>query len=281
VKITVGPPFFNRVNAPLGIALLFLMGVGPVIAWRRATPRNLRRAFLGPVAAGVAAGVLLRVVGVPLGAAWLTFTFGVFVLGTVVQEFWRGMRARQALLHERAPRALVRLVEKNRRRYGGYLVHVGIVGIFVGVAASSVFRIETQQTLSPGQTMQAGKFTLTYERIAQEEDAHVQRLRAVVHVRDGERAIGTLTPEKRFYKKPQQPTTEIALRQTLTEDLYLVLGSYDPASKLVTILAYVNPLVAWIWIGGVILAIGTAITMWPSPAERRTAAYALEGVPAE
>jgi cytochrome c-type biogenesis protein CcmF len=281
VKITVGPPFFNRVNAPLGIVLLFLMGVGPVIAWRKATPRNLQRAFLAPVLSGVVAGVLLLVLGVPVGAAWLTFALGGFVLGTVVQEFWRGVRARQALLRESAPRALVRLVEKNHRRYGGYFIHVGIVAMFVGIAASSVFRVEVQQTLSPGQTMQVGKFTLTYERVTQSEDAHLQRLMAVVHVTEGSRAIGTLLPEKRFYKKPQQPTTEVAMRQTLTEDLYLVLGSYDPASSLVTILAYVNPLVAWIWIGGFILAIGTAITMWPSPAERRAPAYTLEGVPAE
>ena len=102
VKITVGPPFFNRVNAPLGLALLFLMGVGPVIAWRRATPKNLRRAFRLPVAAGVVAGVVLLVAGMPVGGAWLAFALGVFVLGTIWQEFWRGMRARQAMLHESA-----------------------------------------------------------------------------------------------------------------------------------------------------------------------------------
>ena len=281
VKITVGPPFFNRVNAPLGIALLFLMGIGPVIAWRRATPKNLRRAFLGPVVSGVVAGVLLLVLGMPFGGAWITFALGAFVLGTVVQEFFRGIRARQALLRESAPRALVRLVEKNRRRYGGYLIHVGVVAVFVGVAASSAFRVEVQQTLAPGQSMAAGKFQLTYERITQEEDAHVQRLMAVVQVTQNGRPIATLMPEKRFYKKPQQPTTEVAMRPTLTEDLYLVLGSYDPASKLVTILAYVNPLVGWIWIGRIIMAIGTAITMWPSAAERRAPAYATFGVPAE
>jgi cytochrome c-type biogenesis protein CcmF len=229
----------------------------------------------------VVAGVALLLLGVPFGGAWVTFALGVFVLGTVAQEFWRGVRARQAMLHESAPRALVRLVGKNQRRYGGYFIHVGIVAIFVGVAASSVFRLEVQQTLAPGQTMQVGKFALTYERVTQEEDAHVQRLLAVLRVTERGRPIGTLSPEKRFYKKPQQPTTEVAMRQTLTEDLYLVLGSYDPASKLVTILAYVNPLVGWIWIGGFILAIGTAVTMWPSAAERRAPAYSIEGVPAD
>jgi cytochrome c-type biogenesis protein CcmF len=283
VKITVGPPFFNRVNAPLGIVLLLLMGIGPVIAWRRASPRNLRRAFAGPVAAGLVAAAALRAAGVPFGAAHLTFALGAFVLGTVVQEFWRGMRARQAMLGERPGRALVRLVGKNRRRYGGYLIHLGVVAIFVGVAASSVFRIEAQRTLKAGEDMAAGKFRLRYERIASEEDGHLSRLSAVVSVwRDG-RQIATLAPEKRFYKKPQQPTTEVAMRSTLTEDLYLVLGSYDPPTGVVTLLAYVNPLVGWIWIGGVVMALGTAVTVWPSAAERRAAAYALGGarVPAK
>ena len=275
VKITVGPPFFNRVNAPLGVALLLLAGIGPAIAWRRASPRNLWRAFAAPVGAGLVAAVALLLARVPLGYAHATFALGVFVLGTIGQEFWRGMRARQAMLHESAPRALSRLVGKNRRRYGGYIIHVGVVAVFVGVAASSAFRVEVQQTLAAGQEVAAGKFTLRYERITKQDDPHMSRLAAVVSVwRDG-RQIATLSPEKRFYKKPQQPTTEVAMRPTLTEDLYLVLGSYDEESGLVTLLAYVNPLVSWIWIGGVIMALGTTVAMWPTLAERRAPAYAL------
>ena len=283
VKITVGPPFFNRVNAPLGVALLLLAGIGPAIAWRRASPRNLWRAFATPVGAGLAAAVALLLARVPLGYAHATFALGVFVLGTIAQEFWRGMRARQAMLHESAPRALSRLVGKNRRRYGGYIIHVGVVAVFVGVAASSAFRVEVQQTLAAGQEVAAGKFTLRYEQITKQDDPHMSRLAAVVSVwRDG-RQIATLAPEKRFYKKPQQPTTEVAMRPTLTEDLYLVLGSYDEESGLVTLLAYVNPLVSWIWIGGVIMALGTTVAMWPTLAERRAPAYALGGarVPAD
>jgi len=173
------------------------------------------------------------------------------------------------MLHESPPRALARLVGKNRRRYGRYLIHVDVVAIFVGIAASSAFRIEEQQTLNPGQEMHAGKFTLRFERITTSDAPHVSRMVAEVSVwRDGQQ-ITTLAPEKRFYKKPQQPTTEVAMRSTLTEDLYLVLGSYDPPTGLVTIQAYVNPLVSWLWIGGRIMGLGTVATMWPSVAERR------------
>ncbi len=271
VKITVGPPFFNRVNAPLGVGLLFLMGVGPVIAWRRATPKNLWRAFAVPAGAGLAAALVLVVAGIPFGYAYATFAFGAFVLGTIAQEFWRGMRARQALLKEPAPQALARVVGKNRRRYGGYVIHVGIVMAFVGVAASSVFRIEVQQTVAPGQGFQAGRYRLRFEQIENREDGHMAASAAVVSVFLGDRQIDTLRPEKRFYKKPKQPTTEVANRSTLREDLYVVLGSYDPQSKLATILAYVNPLVVWIWLGGLIVACGTAIAVWPTASERRVA----------
>ncbi len=275
VKITVGPPFFNRVNAPLGIALLFLAGVGPVIAWRRASPKNLRRAFLVPIGVGLVAAALLSALRVPLGYAHATFALSCFVLTTIGQEFWRGVQARRAMLHESAPKALSRLVGKNRRRYGGYIVHVGIVSMFIGIAASSVFRLEVQQPMSPGQEMQIGKFTLRYDKIATDENAHVSRLMAVVSVFQDGKQIATLEPEKRLYKKPQQPTTEVAMRSRLTEDLYLVLGSFDPKTQLVTLLAYVNPLVSWIWIGGVILALGTAVCVWPSAAERRQEAFAM------
>ncbi len=277
VKITVGPPFFNRVNAPLGLALLVLMGIGPVIAWRRATPRNLWRAFAFPVGSALVAGAVLLVGGIPFGGAWLAFTAGVFALGTIVQEFWRGVRARQAMLHESAPRALGRLVGKNRRRYGGYVIHVGIVSIFVGIAASSVFRVEAQQTMKAGDEMQVGRYTLRYDRIDTQENGHVVRTAAVLPVFVGGRQIDTLMPEKRFYKKPKQPTTEVANRSTLREDLYVVLGSYDPQTQLVTIQAYVNPLVVWIWLGGLILALGTAVAVWPTAAEREVRVVAPGG----
>jgi cytochrome c-type biogenesis protein CcmF len=212
----------------------------------------------------------------PFGGAWLTFAGGVFVLGTIVQEFWRGMRARQAMLRESAPRALSRVVGKNRRRYGGYIIHVGIVAIFFGIAGSSAFQIEEQKTLAEGQEMPVGDYVLRYDGIQTQEDGHLSKLAAVVTVFEDGQQIATMRPEKRFYKKPQQPTTEIAQRVTLSEDLYLVLGSFDPETKLITLLAYVNPLVVWIWLGGLIMALGTVVAVWPAVSERDVRVYADE-----
>src|SRR5262249_34078129 len=144
VKITVGPPFFNRVNAPLAVALVFLMGVGPVIAWRRATLASLWRTCLGPALSGIACGVLVFVAGARNFYAVVAFSIATFALTVVASEFWRGMRVRQAMMREPPWTALSRLIGKNRRRYGGYVIHVGVAMVFIGVVASSVFKVEAQ-----------------------------------------------------------------------------------------------------------------------------------------
>jgi cytochrome c-type biogenesis protein CcmF len=271
VKITVGPPFFNSVTTPLGIALLFLTGAGPIIAWRRASPRNLRRAFTVPLSVGGAGAAALLASGVYHVGAILTFAFGLFTIAAIGMEFFRGVRARQAMMRESPPRAFARLVGKNRRRYGGYIVHVGIALMFAGVAGSSVFQAERQVTVTDGETFDIGRYTLRYDGIEPTDTPHVATMAAVLTVFDGEERIGVVRPEKRFYKKPQQPTTEVAIRSTLREDLYLILGAYDDTSRSATFQAYVNPLIAWLWIGGVILVIGTGIAIYPSAAERAPA----------
>src|SRR5215468_2700380 len=162
VKITVGPPFFNRVNAPLGLALLFLMGVGPVIAWRRASWSHLKKNFMWPVITGLAAGVTCLVLGGETFWAVLAFSLIGFVLATIVAEFARGARARQAMVGESIPVALARLTAKNRRRYGGYIIHVGIVMIFIAITGTSLFRQERQVTVNQGDSFQIGGYTLRY-----------------------------------------------------------------------------------------------------------------------
>jgi len=281
VKITVGPPFFNRVNAPLGLLLLFLMGVGPIIAWRRASARNLQRNFLVPGLIGLAAGLLLAVGGVHEFYPLLSFSLCAFVMATIVVEFWRGVRARQAMVGEHAGKALVHLVAKNRRRYGGYIIHVGVVMMFVAITGTSAFRQEQQVAVTPGQTLEIGGYTLRFDGVQGRETPHIAYLTAAVAVlRDG-RVIDTLHPEKRFYKKPEQPTTEVAIRSTLGSDLYVVLGSYDEATQTATILAYLNPLIGFLWWGGIVVALGTVVTIWPArvavPATQAAPAGAVDG----
>ena len=274
VKITVGPPFFNKVNAPLGLALLFLMGVGPVIAWRRATWRHLRKSFLWPVLTGLVGGVACVVAGARSYWALVAFSLIFFVLATIVAEFARGVRARQAMVGESALVALVRLTAKNRRRYGGYIIHVGIVMIFIAITGTSLFRQEKQVTLNPGESFDVGGYTLRYNGLEQRDTPHVASLLANVSVLAKGRVVDTLRPEKRFYKKPEQPTTEVAIRSTLGSDLYLVLGSYDEDTKMATILAYLNPLIGFLYWGGAVLALGTVVVIWPAPAAAREPAYA-------
>ncbi|HXG18055.1 MAG TPA: heme lyase CcmF/NrfE family subunit, partial [Methylomirabilota bacterium] len=268
VKITVGPPFFNKVNGPLGILLLFLTGVGPVIAWRRASMKSLRRNFTTPVVTGLLAGVLFFALGYRHYYAIVVLSLAGFVLATIFAEFIRGARTRQSIMHESAPRALGRLVSKNPRRYGGYVVHIGVVLIFIGIAGSSFFKIEKQISLHPGAAVEAGRYLLQYTGLQNSDNAHISSQIAVVDVFLNGRRIDTLRPEKRFYKRQQQPTTEVAIRPTLRDDLYVVLGGYDEASGLATFQIFVNPLQSWLWIGGVLLVLGTGITMMPGPAER-------------
>ena len=275
IKITVGPPFFNKVNTPLGLALLFMTGVGPVIAWRRASARNLRRSFTTPVAAGFLAGVVLFAAGVRHYYAVVCFSLSAFVLATIVLEFYRGTRARQALMGEPPATALAHLVNKNRRRYGGYIIHVGTVMAFIGIAASAAFRVEDQRTMRAGDSAEVEGFTLTYKGLRQTDSPHMASMLAEIEVARGGRVIATMFPEKRFYKRQQQPTTEVAMRTTLLEDLYLVLGSYDDQSGLMTLQIFINPLVAWLWIGGIVMVLGTVVSVMPTAAEQRALAAAL------
>lgn len=274
VKITVGPPFFNKVNAPLGLILLFLMGVGPVIAWRRASWAHLKRTFAVPVSTGLTAGALCFIGGIRNYWAIVSFSLIFFVLATIAVEFYRGVRARQAMVGDGVLRALTQLVAKNRRRYGGYIVHVGIVMIFVAITGTSAFRQEKQVTLNQGETFRIGAYELRYEGLEERDTPHIAYLMARMEVFQSGTHVDTLRPEKRFYKKPEQPTTEVAVRSTLGSDLYLVLGSYDSETRMATILAYINPLIGFLYWGGAVLALGTLVVIWPTRATVAATAYA-------
>jgi cytochrome c-type biogenesis protein CcmF len=211
-------------------------------------------------------------------SGWAVVSFGLiaFSLATIVLEFYRGMRARQLMVGEGAGEALARLISKNRRRYGGYIVHLGVLMIFVAITTTSVFRAERQVTLAQGNEFTMAGYTVRYEGLEDRDTPHVLHVMARMGVFEDGRRIVTLKPEKRFYKKPEQPSTEVAIWSRMATDLYLVLGGVDEDTRRVTILAYLNPLINLLWWGGLVMALGTGVAAWPSRAAVRASAYAPE-----
>lgn len=272
VKITVGPPFFNRVNVPLGLLLLALTGIGPLIAWRRASPANLRRQFVLPVTAGLIMLAVLLASGARDGYAVSAIALGAFVTGAIVQEFWRGARARMRMHAESAPVALGRLVSRNRRRYGGYLVHVAVVMFFVAFAGMA-FKQETEATLKPGESVElVSPFGHTY-RFRHEGVSQFKALNRFVSaatvrvIRDGE-DLGLLVSEKRQHldalgQPTFEPSTEVGIRSDLREDIYLVYAGSIGGTEEAVYRVAINPLVWWVWAAGFLLTFGGLITMWP------------------
>lgn len=268
-RITIGPPFFNRVNVPIGLAIILLTGIGPLIAWRRASPSQLKKHFLIPLAIGFGTGIVLFALGMRSFYGLLSFSLIAFVLLTVLDEFFRGTRARQRLAEESAPVALVNLTRRNPRRYGGYVVHLGMMAIFAGITGSSVFQTQVESTLKPGEVAQVKDYWVQFGRIGSREDAHLRAQSADLQIRQAGREIAMLYPERRLYRNPEQPTTEVAIRSTLTEDLYVILAGVNENGS-ATFRFYVNPLVSWIWIGGVIFVLGALICLWYEPHGKRT-----------
>jgi len=274
VKITVGPPFFNTVNFPLSMALLALTGVCPLIAWRRASAEHLLRVFLYPASAAMVVFILLLVLGIRELSPLMAFTLCSFVLGTVFYEFFRGSRARQRSTGESFGSSFVKLIGKNRRRYGGYTVHVGVVLILVGVVGSSFFRQEATFALRRGETARAGAYTLTFQDTASSSNANLDQFTAVLGVMRNGKPAGTLHPARNYYKSFEQPSTEVDILSSLREDLYLILIDFDAQSGMATFKYYLNPLVNWIWIGWMVVFAGTHLAVWPDPRERALLARA-------
>jgi cytochrome c-type biogenesis protein CcmF len=271
-KITVGPPFFNRVNVPLGLLLLALTGVGPLIAWRKASKANLRRQFVVPVVAGLLTLAVLLAVGVRDLYATMALALAGFVAGTVVQEFTRGVRARRRMHGEPIPVAFARLVGRNRRRYGGYIVHVGILIYFVAFAGMA-FKRQREATLKPGEWVELRSpfghtYRFTHLGVSQYEALNRIVSAATVEVAKDGRPAGLMTSEKRqhvdSFKRPTfEPSTEVGIRSNLQEDVYMVYaGSVDGTEEAVYRFN-INPLVWWVWFGGLVLAFGGIVTMWP------------------
>jgi cytochrome c-type biogenesis protein CcmF len=267
-KVTVGAPYYNQVMLPIGLVLLFITGVCPIIAWRRASWPNVRRNFLTPAGAAIAGSLLIWLLGLRHRLALLTLTLLVFVATTILLEFVRGARARRESSGEPFPRALLTLINRNRRRYGGYLVHLGLLLIVLAIAGEA-FKVEQEAYLKPGETVTVGRYLLRYEGQAIREEGGTTAFGARMAVFNGGEPLGVLVPEKRFHPGSEQPHTQVAIYGTLREDLYLIPARIDREGA--AIRALVNPLMMWMWIGTWVIGGGTLIVMWPDARERRLA----------
>lgn len=281
--ITVGPPFYNQATGPLFAALVLLMGVAPLVAWRQAAARQLGRLLRVPLVGAllVVAGLVLA--GIRNWGALLGFGIAAFVALTTLIEFWRGTRARMRSTGENPLAAFVTLIGRNRRRYGGYTIHLAVVIMTIGIVGSNFFQIETQGQLKPGEQLTLGRYVVTFDGLDEffTEDGR-QVARATVSVyRDG-RFISQLHPRRDFYIDSGQPMTIPGVRSTIEDDVYVLLVTWEPlAANGATFKIYVNPLVNWVWAGGGVFILGTLVAAWPDAAEaRRRLAATVAAAPA-
>lgn len=261
-QVSVDAPFYNRINVPIGLFLIFLTGVGPLIAWRRSSLESLKRAFMWPTIGGLALMVALFAAGVRHFYALMSFGLCLFVAWTIVSEFWKGANAIRAKSGGNLFGAMFELTHRNTRRYGGYVVHMGMVFMFIGFTGAAFNKNLITET-ELGGVLHIGKYELKVSDLRDGENQNYAWNHAVVEVRSDGKFLGALEPERRFYKSSGQSTSEVAIRRRLNEDLYLNYAGVNENQKPV-IQAYIFPLVSWIWIGFATLIFGTAICLVPS-----------------
>ncbi len=270
-KVTVGAPFFDQVNGPIFLALVILIGICPLIGWRRATGENLIRNFLRPFVVSIVVAIALVVMGVHQWYGIVAFSASAFVLATIGLEFYRGILARHRQYNENLLAAALNLVTNNRRRYGGYIVHIGVILGVIGIAGSTFYQVDTQANLSPGQTAQLNQYTIQYDGLQVYPTENHDVVSAQLTILEKNQRVGTLSPSKDFYASPDpnqsQTTTEVSVRSTPLEDLYIILAGFDSTAGTATLKIIINPLVSWLWVGFMVLVAGTVIAAWPDPRE--------------
>jgi cytochrome c-type biogenesis protein CcmF len=266
-KISVGAPFFNKVNVPIALFLIFLTGVGPLLAWRKTSLDGLRRNFAWPLATGLAAGIAAFIFGFRQVYPLICLILSVFVVLTIFSEFYRGARVIAGRDKTDIFTAVRELTMRNTRRYGGYVVHFGMVLIFIGIAGSA-FNQDVQKEMQVGQSLTIGPYTLLVQNFDTPTTDNYESQRVTIEVfRDGKSEM-MLYPERRNYTVSQVTQTIAAIQSTPLRDLYVVYAGVSPDTNQPVIHAYLNPLVKWIWFGGLIVVLGTGLAMFPS---RRTA----------
>jgi cytochrome c-type biogenesis protein CcmF len=262
-KISVGPPFFNNVNIPIGLILLFLTGIGPLFAWRKTSLQSLGKASLWPLLFSAVACIGLVAGGMRNFYTIVCLTLCVFVTITIIEEFYLGAQIRTRSRGENFLVAITKLILKNKRRYGGYIVHFAIVLMFAGLAGNA-FNREVTQLLKSGQEMTIGDYTLKMTGLQEGETPNYQYGKLILQAYKNGKLIRTLQPEKRMFKTgEQQTTTIVALHSTPKEDLYAVFAGTTSDGAACEVKAYVNPLVFWVWFGAAIMVLGTIVTLLP------------------
>jgi cytochrome c-type biogenesis protein CcmF len=262
-KLTVGPPYFNQTVGPLFLGLVLLMGIGPLMPWRKTSRQYLLRSFVPQVGAGAVVSGLLALLGMREPWALVAVFLCVFTASTMLVEFAQGTTARHVSVGEAYPQALISLIRRNNRRYGGYVVHLGIVTLSLAVVASSFYQQERQVNLKPGEAVEMGGYRLAFQRLRERAEPGVRIVEAPLTLETNDGATETLYPSKNFHKHfERQPSTGVVIRTTPLEDLYIVLAGWEPDGS-ASFLIFVNPLVVWLWIGGLIVLFGSFITLWP------------------
>ena len=269
-RVTLGPPFFNKWMPPIGLLLMFLTGSGPLLAWRKTTLASIRDQFLWPAVTGIVVGAAWIALSinsaVVLATVWISgacFTLCGFVTATMVQEYWRGTNVRRRATGSDFLTALIGLVSRNKRRYGGYIVHLGVVLVMLGFAGKS-YEHESTVRLTPGQTTTLGRYTVRHDSLKVTDDGQKQMVTAHVTIFKDGQEIDRLYPARWFFHKHEgAPTTEVGIRRSLMEDFYVVLGAYEAGPQSAHLELHVNPLVDWVWFGFGVLAIGTGIALLP------------------
>ncbi|MBB6142487.1 cytochrome c-type biogenesis protein CcmF [Silvibacterium bohemicum] len=273
-RVTVGAPFYNRVAVPIGLFLLFLTGIGPLLAWRSSSFKSIRKNFVLPCIAGLVAAVVVIVCGVHPWEIFTTdgqgsfYAFFAFVLAAMVvtaisAEFLRGAGVISRHTGQGLLASMVQLTRRNTRRYGGYIVHFGVVVIFIGIAGSA-FNQSKEQELGFKESLNIGPYRLECQSYSQDSNANYDTEFALLDVYRGGKKITQLAPEKRFYIASQQPSTMVANHSTLAWDLYVIYAGKNPDTGQPIIKVFLNPLVAWIWIGVAIIVFGTGVALFPN-----------------
>ncbi|WP_045517560.1 heme lyase CcmF/NrfE family subunit [Neobacillus niacini] len=271
-KVTVGMPFFNTVQAPILLSMMFVMAVCPLLAWQRSSLKNLKKNFFIPAILAVAAMALMVVLGIQ--KAWAVIGFGVIVLLFITHflEFYRGVKARRKMTNEKVYLSLYRLMTKNRRRYGGYIVHIGIAFIAMGIIGSQNYDVQTMKTVNLGDSIELKDYRINYERLDQKREGINDIVYAEMTVFKNGKRIGTIQPEKVFYGNWDQPSSEVGLITTLKEDLYVVLSDWEDDGK-ATFIVKINPMITWLWIGSFMIVIGSLFAVWNGKYQNITPRY--------